>query len=264
MSQRCCVFQPFDKGPYDKRYDDTIAPAIAAAGLEAYRVDRDDGAVIPIDTLHEEIGAAAICLADIGDLNPNVMYELGYAIARDKDVVIICPAHASKLFPFDIRHRGIITYATDSASDFEKLKESISKKITALMDKRQLRDDVIESPVTTTEGLQPHEQTALALVMASSDSTSDIVTAYTVKQDMEKAGYTQLATRLALSSLTSLGKIESVRWQDINGDYMTGYRMTQDGEEWLQANQDKLQMRHPPKRPADPFALGSADKDVPF
>lgn len=37
----CFVIQPFDGGPFDKRYDDVIAPAIVAAGLEPYRVDRD-------------------------------------------------------------------------------------------------------------------------------------------------------------------------------------------------------------------------------
>jgi hypothetical protein len=62
---RCCVFQPFDKGPFDKRYDDTIAPAISAAGLEPYRVDRDDGALIPIETLHDQIRSGTICLADL-------------------------------------------------------------------------------------------------------------------------------------------------------------------------------------------------------
>ena len=64
MNGRCCVFQPFDKGPHDKRYEDTVAPAIRATGLEPYRVDRDQGAVIPVETLHEEIRSATICLAD--------------------------------------------------------------------------------------------------------------------------------------------------------------------------------------------------------
>ena len=51
-SGRCCVFQPFDKGAYDKRYEDIIAPAIKAAGLQPYRVDEDPGAVILFETLH--------------------------------------------------------------------------------------------------------------------------------------------------------------------------------------------------------------------
>jgi nucleoside 2-deoxyribosyltransferase len=104
---RCCVFQPFDGGDFDKRFDEIIVPAIEAAGMEPYRVDRDAGAMIPIDTLHHEIRSAVICLADITTLNPNVMYELGYAIAGGKDVVLIS-GPATEKFPFDIQHRTVI------------------------------------------------------------------------------------------------------------------------------------------------------------
>jgi len=134
---RCCVFQPFDKGPFDKRYDDTIAPAIKASGLQAYRVDRDDGVVIPFETLHEQIRSATICLADISTQNPNVMYELGFAIACDKNVVLICSIQQTQRFPFDIQHRRIIQYASDSASDFEKLRNDIVHSIHALLDTSQ-------------------------------------------------------------------------------------------------------------------------------
>jgi len=36
----CFVIQPFDSGKFDKRFMDVYKPAIEAAGLEAYRVDR--------------------------------------------------------------------------------------------------------------------------------------------------------------------------------------------------------------------------------
>jgi nucleoside 2-deoxyribosyltransferase len=84
VNGRCCVFQPFDKGDFDKRFDDVLVPAIEAAGMEPYRVDRDLGSTIPVDTLHQEIRSAAICIADITTRNPNVMYELGYAVALGK------------------------------------------------------------------------------------------------------------------------------------------------------------------------------------
>lgn len=41
----CFVIQPFDAGPYDKRYDDAFVPAISDAGLEPYRVDRPETAM---------------------------------------------------------------------------------------------------------------------------------------------------------------------------------------------------------------------------
>jgi nucleoside 2-deoxyribosyltransferase len=171
MKGRCCVFQPFDKGPHDKRYDDIIAPAINAAGLEPYRVDRDDGVVIPVETLHEEIRTAMVCLADITTQNPNVMYELGFAIASGKDVILICSTQRSEKFPFDIQHRGIIQYTPDSASDFDKLKTDISNKAKALLKKQATTREIASaSPVKSTEGLANQE--ILELRVAERPSTS--------------------------------------------------------------------------------------------
>lgn len=266
---RCCVFQPFDKGPHDKRYEDTIAPAIRAAELEPYRVDRDDGAVIPVETLHDEIRGATLCLADITIQNPNVMYELGYAIASGKDVVIICAFKQPAAFPFDIQHRGIIQYALDSASDFEQLKAAITNRIKALLKKQATTYEIASaSPVKSTHGLQSYEIAALALVMANGDS-SDQVTTWSIKQDMLRAGYTYVATRLALTRLTRMGFLQSYEDFDINGNAFLTYRVMTEGEDWLLQNQHQLELRKESRKAAppleDPFAgMGVADDDVPF
>ena len=42
-------FQPVDKSrPFDKRYEGSIVPAVKAAELQSYQLDRDMNAVIPI------------------------------------------------------------------------------------------------------------------------------------------------------------------------------------------------------------------------
>ena len=82
----CFVIQPFDKARFDKRFDDVFAPAIVAAGLEAYRVDRGPSVNVPIDNIETGIRGAIACLADITTDNPNVWFELGFAIAAQKDV----------------------------------------------------------------------------------------------------------------------------------------------------------------------------------
>jgi nucleoside 2-deoxyribosyltransferase len=262
------VFQPFDKGPYDKRFDDTIAPAIAAAGLEPYRVDRDDGAVIPIETLHEEIRSATLCLADIGARNPNVMYELGYAIASAKDVVIICSNQSSDKYPFDIQHRGIIQYASDSASDFDKLKNDITNRITTLLKKQVTTESIAAaSPVKMTEGLRPHEIASLAFVMTNSTTGGDGAAGYSIRNDMEKAGYTSAAAQLGLLRLTRCGFIEAYEDNDYNDNRFTAYRLTSQGADWLLDNQDKLQIRvsdDPPRQSELTLTDGITDDDVPF
>ncbi|HTS57339.1 MAG TPA: hypothetical protein VMH03_07320 [Terriglobales bacterium] len=252
MNGRCCVFQPFDKGAHDKRYDDIIVPAIKAADLDPYRVDRDDGAVIPIDTLHEEIRSATLCLADISTRNPNVMYELGFAIAAGKDVVIICSSQQADKFPFDIQHRGIIQYLSDSPRDFEKLKNEITHKLKALLKKKVTTESIAAaSPVKSTEGLRPHEVASLAFVMVNADTEA---TSYLINTDMEKAGYTTIAARLGLIRLTRDGFVEAYEVRDYNGNPYTGYRLTMKGENWLLENQEKLQIKVSEVRPRQTFA----------
>ena len=270
LQGRCCVFQPFDKGAHDKRYEDTIAPAIIAAELEPYRVDRDDGAVIPIETLHDEIRTATICLADITTKNPNVMYELGYAIASSKDVVLICSTQQAGPFPFDIQHRGIIQYALDSASDFDQLKNAITNRIKSLLRKQDATQRIVSaSPVRSTHGLQPNEISALALVMANVDSSTDHVSTNVIKQAMQEAGYTRLATQLALTRLARMQFVEPSEDSDYNGNSSVVYRMLEDGEDWLLQNQEKLELRIVPQKSsrtqASPFTgIGVTDDDVPF
>ena len=98
----CFVIQPFDAGPFDKRYEDVFVPAIADAGLDPYRVDRDPAVAIPIDEIEQGIRRADVCLADISMPNPNVWFEIGYAIAAGKPVVLVCSHDPSRRFPFDI------------------------------------------------------------------------------------------------------------------------------------------------------------------
>jgi len=86
----CFVNQPFDNGKFDKRYADTFYPAIEESDREPYRVDQDPRVAIPIEAIEEGIRDAAICFADITTDNPNVWYELGYAFAAGKAVVMVC------------------------------------------------------------------------------------------------------------------------------------------------------------------------------
>ena len=117
----CFVMQPFDQGVFDQRYEDVIKPAIRNAGLEAYRVDQDPKVSIPIKEIENGIREATICLAEITDDNPNVWFELGYAIACRKQVVLICSEERSSKFPFDVQHRTIIKYQTGSRQVLDKL-----------------------------------------------------------------------------------------------------------------------------------------------
>jgi hypothetical protein len=241
----CFVIQPFDKGPFDKRYQDVFDPAIRAAGLEPYRVDRDPGASIPIEQIETGIRNAQVCLADITADNPNVWFELGFAIAAGREVVLVCAASRER-FPFDVQHRNIITYRTESSSDFEGLGNHITERLQAILSKEATVGTAaaVSSAIAPVHGLTQHEVVALVAIAQNLDSPGDSVGAYTVRKDMERAGFTRVAVTLGLSSLLRKNFITVETGFDPDRDQtFTNYEITVDGLAWLDANQDKLTLR---------------------
>jgi hypothetical protein len=67
MSSKCFMIQPFDNGKFDKRFDDVFDPAVRAAGLYPYRVDRDPGVSVPIDDIERNIREAIVCFVGRND-----------------------------------------------------------------------------------------------------------------------------------------------------------------------------------------------------
>jgi len=244
----CFIIQPFDRGPYDKRYDDVLVPAITSAGLEPYRVDRDPAASIPIEHIEAGIRAAVVCIADITEDNPNVWFELGYAIAARTDVVLVCSDRRTKTFPFDVQHRSIIKYSTESSSDFEDFKAKITTRIKAILKKQEkLGDMKTASPVAEIEGLSQHEMVALVSIAQNLDTPSDKVSLYLIRQDMEKSGFTKIATTLALTALLRKGFIGAAEKTDFNSDPYTVYFVEEPGMEWILQNQERFVLRLEPR-----------------
>jgi predicted transcriptional regulator len=241
---KCFCIQPFDGGVYDKRFDDIYKPAIEAAGLESYRVDRDPKVSIPIEDIEKGIKNSDICFAEISTDNPNVWFELGFAFAIPKNVVMVCSEKRTSKYPFDIQHRTVLEYKAESTSDFNELKDKITERIRALLKKDA---DIIKttqlSPVAAVEGLSQHEMVALISIMQNSLTVEDAVSTYTVKSDMNNVGFTDIAVSLALKLLSQKGFIKSSRVQDDNGNYFFAYFMEEIGVEWLLKNQEKLVLR---------------------
>lgn len=253
----CFVIQPFDDGPFDKRYEDVFMPAIEAAGLEPYRVDRDPAVTIPIDEIEAGIRRADACLADISLSNPNVWFELGFAIAAGKPVVLVCSHEPDRRFPFDIQHRSIITYRTESARDFAELQSKICARLQAAMTKEDRLGQLAESSVVAdVEGLNQFEIVALVTVAENAQDPEDPVSNWSIRHDMERAGYTKLAVTLSLTTLLRKRMLLSGRDTDQNGNDFTTFRVSDAGMQWLLANQDRLVLTR--KRPTDD------NDDIPF
>jgi len=245
--RHCFVMQPFDGGAFDKRYESVFAPAIKSCGIEAYRVDRDPSVSVPIQEIESGIRSAAICLADITTDNPNVWFELGFAMAIPNEVVLVCSEERTTKYPFDVQHRSIIKYKTGAPQDFEELKGKIAKRIQAVLKKNEEIGRVVSLPVVKdTEGLNQHELVCLVTVMQNSFLSNGFVGGYGVKKDMNSAGFTDIAVSIALKTLTSKGLLESDMWTDQDGDPYMVYKTTTKGEQWLITNQDKLALTFTP------------------
>lgn len=242
---KCFVIQPFDNGKFDTRFIDVFEPAIRKAEFEPYRIDKDLSVRIPIDEIEKGISDCTICFAEITLNNPNVWYELGFAFACNKDVVMVCSDEREGKFPFDIQHRHIITYKTSSTSDFISLGDKITSKINALKQKSKTVRIFNSTPVLETEGLKSHEIALLILAMENSISKEDCVYIHNLRVEMSKSGYTDIATSIAIRTLTKYKMIETFKISDQwnNGEEYFACKLTDKGENWVLENQDQLQFR---------------------
>lgn len=241
---KCFVIQPFDKDKFDKRFEDIFKPAIIKADLEPYRIDQDLTVRIPIEEIEKGIKESAICFAEITTDNPNVWYELGFAFASEKDVILVCSEERQGKFPFDIQHRQIIKYSTSSKSDYEKLEDTITKKINALRSTSKTVKKLIDTPVVGKEGLKSHEIALLILLMQNHFSVDDSFSTTGLKNEMNRSGYTDIAASIGIRTLLQLEMIETLKKIDEQyNEHYVACRLTEKGISWIMSNQDQLQFR---------------------
>lgn len=272
MSQ-CFTIQPFDKDRFDKRFTDVFEPAIKKAGLNAYRIDRDHSVRIPIEEIEKGIRESEICFAEITTNNPNVWYELGYAFACGKDVVMVCCKDERKEeFPFDVRHKFILDYKSTSTSDFQSLSELITERIKAYLATSKVTEKLSLSPIMETEGLNAQEISALIITLENQPTDHDMLSVNSLIDYMSKAGFTRAATNVAIRTLKRKQLVDFVQKEEYN--YNESYQitycfLTKKGEDWLIDNQDKIRIRLDPSEKISSEKTESpsendGDDDLPF
>lgn len=259
----CVVIQPFDDGKFDKRFEDTYKPALEEAGLEVYRVDRDPGADVPIDTIEKRIREASICLADITTDNPNVWYELGYAFARGCFTIIVCSAERSGKLPFDIQHRNVIMYRSESKTDFDGLGKKITERAKELRKRSELRQFAASEQVAPREGLSQIEIQALAAIASATDVPGDETSVHFVKTIL-KQSLTGVGFGLALWRLEEK---EFVKLASYNFEPYRTVVLTERGWGWIGDNESLFSTHKGESGPGDvgddiPPPL--TEDDVPF
>ena len=254
----CFVIQPFDD-KFNKRFEDTYRPALEQAGLDAYRVDQDPGVVVPIETIEEGIRDASICLADITMDNPNVWYELGYAFAAGCPVIMVCDNDRNGRLPFDIQHRAVIKYNSHSSSDFDSLRQKITEKAEALLQRNAVGHGAGTRPISLhrnaakhgagtgfmppardSESLGQDELRVLSCIVSDAGVPGNSADLSKVQQDVENTGLTKVRVSVAMSRLKQKSFVE-FRWHsDGFGNEFQEVTLSDDGWNWVAENGSSL------------------------
>lgn len=127
--KNCFVIMPFiDK--LNEYYSKLIKPAVEKMNYTVIRADEIYGIKPIIEDITNEINNADFLIADVTGRNPNVNYELGYAHACNKNVIII--SQTIDDIPFDYRHRRAIIYDITEVDWQNKLINSLVNTIKVL------------------------------------------------------------------------------------------------------------------------------------
>lgn len=122
--QSCFIAMPFDS-LYDKIFN-TIKESVNKTFYRCIRIDQQQFTKPIIDKIFLEIGNAKLVIFLATDQNSNAFYECGYAVAMNKEVIMLTDIYEN--LPFDIKQRNAIAYG----SDFTKLTSALTDKLTNL------------------------------------------------------------------------------------------------------------------------------------
>jgi hypothetical protein len=128
------VLMPFARH-FNKRYELAIKSAIRDAGMRPERVDQQSFHRKGItDKIIQQIQDADVIIADVSTNNPNVLYEVGYAYAKDKLCILL--TNAPNKIPFDLKNRRHVIF-----SSLDDLKTKLLKELKALKIEMELSFD---------------------------------------------------------------------------------------------------------------------------
>jgi hypothetical protein len=99
------VVMQFNTAEYDSLFNDVIVPVCENEGFRVYRADFTKQPWLVIKRLTE----SAVVVAEVTPVNGNVYYEVGYADALRKPVILLADKLVGQL-PFDVRPYRTIFY----------------------------------------------------------------------------------------------------------------------------------------------------------
>ena len=97
------VVMQFNPPEYEELFNDVIVPVCDKMGLLAFRSSQTYYPGLLIADIQRQIRESRVVIAEITPVNPNVYYEVGYADAIGKPVILIADGGKLDQLPFDVR-----------------------------------------------------------------------------------------------------------------------------------------------------------------
>ena len=116
--------------PHTDVYPSVIRSVCAEFGITAIRADELYGPGVIVQDIVEQVVSAQLVIADISEANANVYFEVGYALASKKPIILL--AKKGTALPFDVSGFRVLFYE-DSIGGKAKVEDGLRKHLTALV-----------------------------------------------------------------------------------------------------------------------------------
>ena len=210
------VLMPFSE-EFNDIYKYGIKGAAEDANAYAERVDEqlyDEGI---LDRIFNQINKADVIVADMTGRNPNVFYEVGYAHALGK-IVLLLTKNANDI-PFDLIHRPHTVYA----GKIQTLREELSQKlIWAISESRRERKQVPERFLVSIDRIEIPEDYSYDNVPVITFIERNDILSFTVDFRNSSPEITPEISYIYLFT-SSNSKLRPVRWVEHENYRTVGY-----------------------------------------
>jgi len=123
-----------------------VCSAVSGISVECIRLDDKPIAGRITERLVQELTESTICIADVTDQNPNVMWEVGFAMAQNKPVLLL--SQGAPPLPFDLKDMQTLFYDRTALSKTLRtpLAQAFRHTLAAYQSRTVARSTSISSP----------------------------------------------------------------------------------------------------------------------
>jgi hypothetical protein len=120
---------------YEELFKDVIAPVCKKMNLEPFRASQTYYPGLIIADIQRQIRESRVVIAEITPVNPNVYYEVGYADAIGKPVILIADGGKLEQLPFDVRAFRTLFYENTIGGKL-KVEETLTEYLKNIMNQK--------------------------------------------------------------------------------------------------------------------------------